>query len=203
MQFFKFLYLVYFLLLKHAISTVKLLQSTNTFLLPFILPSSSFSRQEQVQPGLTKSLQVIKMSRFAQFINFSASRYNLLNWSPPPRPCQSAIYQKLKQKHGRKHKMKSKPCLNFTSLQWPVPSVTQSKWLKLMPYNVWSDKCRVTKTNKKERSRKKRRKKKREERNEEQRRGAVTFSSGGWRAPSLLVKEELFHPAITESLSPH
>lgn len=32
---------------------------------------------------------------------------------------------------------------------------------------------------------------------------AATSSSGGWREPSLLVKEELFHPAITESLSPH
>lgn len=45
--------------------------------------------------------------------------------------------------------------------------------------------------------------KKKRERNEEQSRGVVTFSSGGWREPSLLVKEELFHPAITESLSPH
>lgn len=39
--------------------------------------------------------------------------------------------------------------------------------------------------------------------NKDESRGTVTFSSGGWREPNLLVKEELFHPAITESLSPH
>lgn len=50
-------------------------------------------------------------------------------------------------------------------------------------------------------------KRERREGDKEEREGmknkAVTFSSGGWREPSLLVKAELFHPAITESLSPH
>lgn len=173
---------------------------THFYFLSFCLPVVSAARN-RYSPVLQSRYRWSKCQDLLSLLTFL--HQDIISWIDSPRPCQSAIYQKLKQKHGRKHKMKSKPCLNFTSLQWPVPSVTQSKWLKLMPYNVWSDKCRVTKTNKKERSRKKRRKKKREERNEEQRRGAVTFSSGGWRAPSLLVKEELFHPAITESLSPH
>lgn len=180
-------------------SNIKLLQNTKTFLLLFILPSNRFSRQERT----ARSYKIATGDQNVKICLLSISLWTfphqdiILTWFFSFL-CQSAIYQRLKQKHDCKHEMKLKPCLNSTGLQWAVPSVTRSKWLKLMYYNVWSG--RVTKTNKKG---EKEKKKKREERSEGQSRGAVTFSSGGWRAPSLLVKEELFHPAITESLSPH
>lgn len=181
-------------------STFKLLQNKKHIFTSFHLAFQSFQPPGTYSPVLQNCYRWSKCQDLFvkyQFMNFSASRYNLLNWFFSFL-CQSAIYQRLKQKHDCKHEMKLKPCLNSTGLQWAVPSVTRSKWLKLTYHNVWSG--RVTKTNKKG---EKEKKKKREERSEEQSRGAVTFSSGGWRAPSLLVKEELFHPAITESLSPH
>lgn len=73
----------------------------------------------------------------------------------------------------------------------------ESELLELMPYfTVWSRQETIH------------RDKQKGSRDKEEERGgrenkAATSSSGGWREPSLLVKEELFHPAITESLSPH
>ena len=153
---------------------------THFYFLSFCLPVVSAARN-RYSPVLQSRYRWSKCQDLLSLLTFL--HQDIISWiDSPPRPCQSAIYQKLKQKHGRKHKMKSKPCLNFTSLQWPVPSVTQSKWLKLMPYNVWSDKCRVTKTNKKERSRKKRRKKKK--RGKEWRTKARSSNIFFWRVES-------------------
>ena len=148
--------------------------------LSFCLPVVSAARN-RYSPVLQSRYRWSKCQDLLSLLTFL--HQDIISWidSPPP-PRQNAIFQKLKKKKGRKQTMKSKPCLNFTSLQWPVPSVTQSKWLKLMPYNVWSDKCRVTKTNKKERSRKKRRKKKK--RGKEWRTKARSSNIFFWRVES-------------------
>lgn len=115
-------------------------------------------------------------------------------------PCKSSC--KLRKKNKRKKNGKNEALLathSESSVTCLIHVARVNNDLFILNDNIWSEKWLVTKWAKREQETGEERK---EERNE-QSRGVVTFSSGGWREPSLLVKEELFHPAITQSLSPH